>query len=157
MVDCERVRRKDLIQQQNRKFDREIQFLLQANQSSSSAKKRGQHHEYKMTPISEHEFTQFLDSDDTLPASFRAAYETMDEFNDIDAINQRDLLRFVKSVAVQEISRKEDLPLEIQPLLELRPVIEKCEAYHRQMREIAHGLESDDELSRQNATEHLSR
>lgn len=150
MVDCERVRKKDLIQQQNRKFDRELNILLQGNQSHAM------HHEYKMAPVSEHEFNRYLNADE-LPESFKMAYASVDEFNDINEINQRDLLHFVKSMTVQSIKNREDLPAEIRPLLALKSTIERCEEYHRNMKEIVHGLESNVETRRQNATESLSR
>lgn len=152
MVDCERVRKKDLIQHQNRKFDRELKILLQGNQSNAEY-----HHEYKMTPVSEHEFNQFLSADE-LPASFKLAFETPEEFNDINDINQRDMLHFVKTMQVKALQGVEDLPDEIKPLMnDLKPIIERCEAYHRNMKEIVHGLESQEESERLNATESLSR
>lgn len=154
MVDCERVRKKDLIQHQNRKFERELKMLLRGNQSHGQQQQ--QHHEYKMGPVSEHEFTRFLNSDE-LPASFTQAFSDVDEFNDIDAINQRDVLHFVKSMTVKALSGPEDLPEEIKPLLQVKTIIERCEDYHRSMKEIVHGLQSHEETRRQNATESLSR
>lgn len=150
MVDCERIRKKDLIQHQNRKFDREVQILLQGNQSQSM------HHEYRMAPVSEHDFNQYVDANE-LPESFRMAYETTDEFNDINEINRKDQLNFVKSLMVKHIAGVEDLPAEIKPLIELKPIIERCEEFHRSMKEIVHGLESNNVVKRQNATESLSR
>lgn len=151
MVDCERVRKKDLIHNQNRKFERELKILLQGNQSRTAM-----HHEYRMTPVSEHEFNQFLSADE-IPESFRMAYENAEEFDDINEINRKDQLNFVKSMSVKHIAGAEDLPLEIQPLLELKPIIERCEEFHRNMKDIVHGLESKVETRRQNATESLSR
>lgn len=147
MVDCERVRKKDLIQHQNRKFERELQILLQGNKS---------HHEYKMPPVSEHEFNTYLTADE-IPSSFKMAYENPEEFDDINAINQRDMLHYIKSARVQSISSVEDLPEQYRSLLQLKPIIERCEEYHRHMKEIVHGLESTNESQRQNATENLSR
>lgn len=152
MVDCERVRKRDLILHQNRKFERELKMVLRGNQSHGQQ----QHHEYKMSPVSEHEFNQYLNSDQ-LPASFTMAFSDVDEFNDIDEINQRDLLNFVKSMTVKTLSGPEDLPEEIKPLLQLKPIIERCENYHRSMKDIVHGLQSHEETRRQNATESLSR
>lgn len=150
MVDCEQIRKRTLIDQYNTQFDLEVNSML--NKSSDPHF----HHEYRMPTLSEHEFNQFVQADE-FPASYSIAFQNEDEFNDINQINQNDRLHYAKPLSVLTNVRANDLPSEIKPVLELKPILEKCGAWHRHMKEIAHGLESQLEETRNNASQSLSR
>lgn len=150
MVDCERVRQRGHINEFSRKFDKDLSAML--NQTSDKDQKM--HHNYQMLPTSDHEFNQFLDSG-KLPADW--AFENEAEFNDILDINQRDQFYFAKPTKVQRISGVSDLPEELRQLADLKNIADKCDQWHRNMKQIAHGLVSQEEEHRQNATVSLSR
>lgn len=79
------------------------------------------------------------------------------EFNDINRIKRHDSLYYAKIVSIDKISSYDDLPKDIGELLDLNLIKSQCDAFHRQMKDIAHGLESRDDVQRKNATETLSR
>lgn len=150
MVDCEQIRKRSLIDQYNKQFDREVNIMQ--NKSSDPHF----HHEYRMPALSDHEFNRFVQADE-FPASYSMAFQNEQEFNDINQINHHDRLHFAKQLSLLTNIRATDLPREIKPVLELKPILEKCGAWHRQMKDIAHGLESQLEETRTNATQSLSR
>lgn len=118
--------------------------------------KHGRHHEYLLPHVSEHEFQQYLLGDE-MPESYKMAFADEAEFNDINRINRHDSLYYAKIESIDKLSSYDDLPKDLRELLDLKLIKSQCEAFHRQMKDIAHGLESKDDGQRTNATDSLSR
>lgn len=76
-----------------------------------------------------------------------------DEFGDIDLKRNEKL----SLLSYDRISRPEDLPSEVRELVQLKTAVDRCEAWHKHMKEIVHGLESTNDERRENATQSLSR
>lgn len=153
MMDCEIVRRKDLIQSFVHKFDKEVEVLRRRNSTHPS---HLHHHQYKLPHLTEHEFNDFLETEN-LPFSYQMSFDNQEEFDNVNRIIRRDQVYFSRSVNYEKIEDYTDLPNELVDLLNFKSIRSQCDEIHQRMKDIAHGLNSANDKHRQNATESLDR
>ena len=143
LIDCEYVRKKDLVNDFLRKFFYEIDIARSRNFTTPASMQ--QQHEQQQ---------RWMDKElyDAAPPAyeFNSFGEIVQSENIDDAFGMRNL-------TYKLLRDESDIPDDIRQIMNYDQLKEQCHTKHREMQKIVHDINSEDEESRITATEHLER
>ncbi|XP_055595432.1 uncharacterized protein LOC129746034 isoform X3 [Uranotaenia lowii] len=148
LMDCEFLRQKHTISTFRQRFYGEIEQARSRNFSSPLP--------VRHSLVSDHDFREFLDNG-IMTSEMEDLQYSVQEFADGSKAALESDAFGLRNLTYIPLRDEADIPKDILKMLNFRRLKAQCDERHEKMRDIAHGLQSEDAEQRQEADQTLQR
>lgn len=151
LMDCEYIRQKKLVASFVERFYGEIEQARARNFTSPLMVPKNRH-----SLVSDHDFREFLDNG-IITSEMEDLQYNIQEFTDRKSFAADGDAFGLRNLTYIRIANEAEIPKDLQKQLNYQKLKHQCDQRHMQMKDLAHGLQSNVPQEQQTAGETLQR